>query len=266
VILWLAAVAAGAAVVVSRPRTARRRLTASQNVAARPAGSAPQRVLLIGTAIGSAIAAAHAPIPLALAGAAAPVVVTRIRAAKAASAERTLREAAVVELTFALASELRAGRTTREALSAVVDTAGSLRPVVSAAMASLAIGGSAADELEAGAALPGADRLRSVAAAWRVTESAGGRVALVLERLGESMDRDNAVRREMEAALAAPRATMALLASLPVVGLGLGQAIGAHPLELLLHRPLGWALLVAAGVLDGLGVVVTQRIASWALR
>jgi tight adherence protein B len=127
------------------------------------------------------------------------------------------------------------------------------------------MGGSAAVELDIASRLPGADRLRAVAAAWRVTESAGGRVALVLERLGEAMDRDDQVRREMAAALAAPRATMTLLAGLPVVGLVLGQAIGAHPFHLLLYRPLGWALLIGAAVLDALGVLVTQRISRWAL-
>jgi tight adherence protein B len=59
---------------------------------------------------------------------------------------------------------------------------------------------------------------------------------------------------------------MMLLATLPALGLALGQGIGAHPLQLLLHRPLGWALLAAAAVLDLLGVVVTQSIARRALR
>jgi Flp pilus assembly protein TadB len=45
----------------------------------------------------------------------------------------------------------------------------------------------------------------------------------------------------------------------------LGQAIGAHPVHLLLYRPLGWALLIGAAVLDALGVLVTQRISRWAL-
>jgi tight adherence protein B len=89
---------------------------------------------------------------------------------------------------------------------------------------------------------------------------------LVLERLGEAMDRDDELRREMEAALAAPKATMTLLAGLPLLGLGLGQAIGAHPLHLLLYRPIGWALLAGAGVLDAIGVAVSRQITKVALR
>lgn len=108
--------------------------------------------------------------------------------------------------------------------------------------------------------------MRSVAAAWQVTESAGGRVALVLERLGEAMDRDDQVQRELAAALAAPKATTMLLAGLPLLGLGMGQAVGAHPFHLLFYNPLGWGLLTGAALLDAAGVVVSRRISQWALR
>jgi tight adherence protein B len=138
--------------------------------------------------------------------------------------------------------------------------------VLFAAAETVAVGGSAASELDAAGRLPGAERLVSVAAAWRVTETAGGRVALVLERLGEAMDRDDELQREMAAALAAPKATVVLLAGLPVFGLFLGQAMGANVLHLLLYRPLGWALLLGAVVLDVLGIVATRRISRWALQ
>jgi tight adherence protein B len=59
---------------------------------------------------------------------------------------------------------------------------------------------------------------------------------------------------------------MALLAALPLLGLALGQSVGARPLDLLLHRPLGWGLLAAAATLDAVGVVVTRAIAVRALR
>jgi tight adherence protein B len=80
------------------------------------------------------------------------------------------------------------------------------------------------------------------------------------------MDREDTLRREMEAAMAAPQATMNLLAGLPIVGLGFGQAIGAHPVHLLLYRPIGWALLAGAAVLDGVGIVVSRKLAKWALK
>jgi tight adherence protein B len=269
VTLWLAAVLAAGAVFVSRPRTARQRLAdcrgPTAQVRVRPDSSRPQ-ALLIGGAIGSGLTAMHLPIALAALGGLAPVGVSVLRRVSDEGRRRTAAEGAVVEATFALAAELRAGRTTTEALLAASAAAGPLRPVLVAAATSIEVGGSAAAELEAGADLPGAGRLRAVAATWRVTESAGGRVALVLERLGEAMDREDALRREMQAALAAPQATMVMLAALPLVGLALGQAIGAHPLHLLLYQPLGWALLSGAVVLDGIGIVVSRQLAKWALR
>jgi tight adherence protein B len=129
------------------------------------------------------------------------------------------------------------------------------------------VGADPAEELRrAASAVPGAERLGPVAAAWAVAESAGGRVAVVLERLCESMDSDDGLRLELDAAMAGPRATMAVLAGLPALGLVLGQAMGAHPLALLLHRPLGWGLLAGAAGLDALGLLVTRAIASRALR
>jgi tight adherence protein B len=195
-----------------------------------------------------------------------PVTVVMVRRSRAARRLRVAREADVIELTFALAAELRAGRTAKEALGAAAGTLGPLAPVLVAAAGALDVGGSAATELDVAACLPGAERLRSVAAAWRVTEEAGGRVALVLERMGEAMDRDDEIRRELDAALAAPRATMMLLAGLPALGLGLGEAIGADPVHLLVYRPVGWALLTGALVLDGLGILVSRRITKWALQ
>jgi tight adherence protein B len=169
-------------------------------------------------------------------------------------------------VTFALAGELRAGRTPAQALAAVAGLAGPLRPALEAAHLAVALGADAAEELARAATVPGAERLRYVAAAWAVADTAGGRVATMLERLCESMDSDDELRRELDAAMAGPRATMGLLASLPLLGLALGESVGAHPLHLLLHRPLGWGLLVGAATLDGIGVLITRAIARVAMR
>jgi tight adherence protein B len=267
--VWLAAVLIATAVLVSRPRQASGRLAGFTS----PPESAPtaavrldRSALLVAVMLGSGLVALHLPIGFAAAAGVVPPAVSWVRARRRARQDRDAREAAVVEVTFALAAELRAGRTTKEALSAAAATAGPLAPVLSAAAASVDVGGSAAAELEAGSELPGAARLRIVAATWQVTEAAGGRVALVLERLGEAMDREDALRREMQAALAAPQATMTLLAGLPVVGLGFGQLIGAHPVHLLLYRPIGWALLAGAAALDSIGILISRRLAKWALK
>lgn len=267
--LWVVGALVAVLVVLSAPRPAARRLEGWRPAVsgAKPTGSAlGGREVLLAIVLATAFAAAHLPLVLAVASGLVPVGAAKLRLHRQRERERAAREAAVADLTFALAGELRAGRTPSEALRASAASAGPLSDVLLLAAQSVAVGGSASAELAAAASLPGAERLRSVAAAWRVAESAGGRVAIVLDRLGEAMDRDDQVRRELAAALAAPKATTMLLAGLPVVGLAMGQAIGAHPFHLLFYKPLGWGLLIAAAVLDVAGVVVSRRISQWALR
>jgi tight adherence protein B len=176
------------------------------------------------------------------------------------------RQAEAIEVVFALAGELRAGRPPGRALALVADTTPLLRaPLVEAAVA-VEAGASPSAELRRIGALPGCDGLQGVAAAWAVTESAGGAVAEVLDRLGDVLEADRQARSALDAALAAPRATMALLAGLPVLGIVLGQSLGARPLDLLVHRPLGWALLAAGTTLDLLGVAWTRVLVRRALR
>jgi tight adherence protein B len=178
----------------------------------------------------------------------------------------TRREAEVVEVVFALAGELRAGRPPGRALALVAASSALLRPVLADAGAGVEAGARPGDELARVAALPGCGGLGAVAAAWTVTESAGGAVADVLDRLAEVLEAERQAHDALDAALAGPRATMMLLAGLPVLGLVLGQSLGAHPVGLLLHRPLGWALLAVGALLDAVGVAWTRLLVRRALR
>jgi tight adherence protein B len=264
-VVLLAGVSAAAAVVVSG-RAGRgerlRRLT--------PTGSLPPTVGrgsagLLAAALGLAVLAG-VPAPAAAAAVVASWLLVRLRRKQQASRAQAARAAATIEVTFGLADELRAGRTPDQALAAVASVAGPLQDTLCAAAAAAAVGADPTAELARTAGLAGAERLGSVAAAWSVAGAAGGRVAVVLERLGRAMDDDAELRRELDAAMAGPRATMILLALLPLLGLGLGEGIGAHPVTLLVHRPVGWALVTAAVGLDLLGVWVTRAIARTALR
>lgn len=175
-------------------------------------------------------------------------------------------QAEVIEIVFALASELRAGRPPGRALALVAETAPHLRAPLLEASVAVDAGASPSDELHRISARPGCNGLSGVAAAWAVTESAGGAVAEVLDRLGDVLEADRRSRAALDAALAAPRATMALLAGLPVLGVVLGQSLGARPLHLLLHQPLGWALLASGVMLDLLGITWTRLLVRRALR
>jgi tight adherence protein B len=178
----------------------------------------------------------------------------------------TQRESEVLEVVFALAAELRAGRPPGRALALVASSAESLRPLLTAAAAAVDAGARPGEELARIGSLPGCAGLRPVAAAWTVTESAGGAVADVLDRLGEVLEAERQARDALAAALAGPRATMVLLAGLPVLGLVLGESLGADPVGLLVRRPLGWALLAVGGLLDGAGVLWTRLLVRRALR
>jgi tight adherence protein B len=265
---WLAALSIAAAIALSGRRRPGARLADwrrepdNRDLVARVQGVG----WLLAAVAGSALVAARVPVLLLVVVGVAGLLGWRLRIQWSASRARERCSMATVEVTFALAGELRAGRTPAQALAAVAGVAGPLRPALEAAQAAVAVGADAAGELARAADLPGAERLRYVGAAWAVAESAGGRVAVVLERLSEAMDSDDELRQELDAAMAGPRATMVLLSGLPVLGLALGQAVGAHPLRLLLHRPIGWGLLAAAAALDGLGVMVTRAIARSALR
>jgi tight adherence protein B len=176
------------------------------------------------------------------------------------------REAEAIEVVFALAAELRAGRPPGRALALVADTAPLLQALLVEAAGAVEAGASPADELRRVAAAPGCAGLLGVSAAWAVTESVGGAVAEVLDRLGEVLEADRQSRAALDAALAAPRATMTLLAGLPLLGIVLGQSLGAQPLHLLLRRPIGWALLATGITLDLVGVAWTRLLVNRALR
>jgi tight adherence protein B len=227
----------------------------------------PRRnVVLVSGLAGTAVVAGRIPVGVPAALLVGAVIGRRVRISRRAVVARDAAARAVIEVTVGLAAELRSGRTPAQALAAVVPWSGPLRPALSVAAGTAATGGSVADGLILAAGVPGAEPLRQVAAVWRATESVGGRLAAVLDRLADSLDAELSVQLELDSALAGPRATVVLLAGLPLMGLALGQAVGADPLHLLLHRPLGWGLLTGAGLLDGAGLVVMSMITRWATR
>lgn len=230
---------------------------------------------VLALAVGSLVVALHLGpvlVLVAVAGAGGVIVVRR-RAAR--SRVVAGRRRAVVELTYAIAADLRAGRSVAEALRAAAEAdlarAGpapdpELRAAMQRAGAAAARGESGADVIRDAAALEGAERLRQLAGALQIADSTGARVATVLDGLGAAMDHDEELRQELDAALAGPRASMVMLAVLPVFGLVLGQGMGADPAGLLVHRPVGWGLLGGGVILDAAGVGLVRLITRSVLR
>jgi tight adherence protein B len=129
----------------------------------------------------------------------------------------------------------------------------------------LAAGGTPAD-LATDGGVGHAQAWRALAAAWRLSEQTGAPLADVLDRLAIGLRQEAEVEAEVEAALAAPRVTARLLAGLPVVGVALGELIGAHPLAVLVGTPMGRVCGVGGVVLAGVGQLWTRALVARVVR
>lgn len=94
-----------------------------------------------------------------------------------------------------------------------------------------------------------------LAACFDIAEASGCPLADVLTRFAAQLEVEDDADAARQTALAGPKATVSLLTWLPVLGLGLGTALGVDPLAVLLGTPLGLAALAA-----GTGLTVAGRI------
>lgn len=196
---------------------------------------------------------------LGAAAALAVLAATRTAAARATRRRAARRRAAAIDLLTALAAELRGGAEPRAALAAA---AGHDHPAVEAAARS--------PSADLPSVLAAADHdaglLVDLAAAWRLVEVTGARLAGPAARLAESARSDEAVRREIAAQLAGPRATALLLAMLPAGGVLLGTGLGADPVGFLVRTAPGRLCLLVGTGLVAAGVAWTESIVSRAER
>jgi tight adherence protein B len=220
-------------------------------------GSMAAATVLI--AAGALTVALQSPV-LALGGLVAAVAVVRYHRHRTRRQLVAARRGAVLELCAGLAGELRAGRMPRDALIRAASGAGHVGALCPAAVAAARSGGDVPAALVS-AATEGAGALRWLAACWQVAEEQGAGMAAAAERLAEHGRADEALRQEVSAQLAGPRATAALLAVLPGVGVLMGTGLGAAPLDVLLRTPWGLGCLGVGGVLAYAGVAWTERIA-----
>lgn len=260
---------AAAALLVGLPSAARLRLAALST----GAGRSPVRPALARVPAATAAAVVLAAAALALEGpvaacvaAAAAVAAVRWRAAQLRARAGATERAAAVQACTVLAGELSVGRTAAEALAAAAQVAiGPSREALRAAAAAAGLGGDVAGALAAGASGSAVSHvLRALAACWTVCAASGSGLAASVQRLEDGLRSDQAQRRTVEAELAGPRATAALLAVLPLVGLAMAGGLGADPLHVLLHTPAGVVCLALGLGLDAVGVWWTARLVALA--
>ncbi|MGW5478470.1 type II secretion system F family protein [Streptomyces sp. NPDC004008] len=210
-------------------------------------------------AVGALVGVLGASVLPLLLGAVGVPVLRRVRLAREARRVRDGRGEAVIALCASLAGEVRAGCQPGEALLRAARDSGGLGEAHAAVLAAARFGGDVPGALAVAARQPGADGLSGLAACWRVAVDRGAGLAAGLDRLEAALRAERNQRADLHAQLAGARSTVVLLAGLPVLGLLLGTALGAHPLHVLLHTGAGLACLVTGGVLEGAGMW-------WALR
>ena len=181
-----------------------------------------------------------------------------VRAARLAS--RTADELA--DAVGRIVDELRAGSHPATALAGVRSDGTQAGELLTPAAVAAQLGDGVAPALrQAGATRPlvAAD-LDRLAGAWELSQRHGIPLADLLA--GAQADIRWRVRfgNTVRAQLAGPRATATVLTAMPLLGLGLGQLIGADPVAVLRGSVLGQALLVLGVVLASSGRAWTEQI------
>ena len=101
---------------------------------------------------------------------------------------------------------------------------------------------------------------RGVAACWEVAHGSGTGLAASLTVLADAARDTERVRNELRAGVAEPRATAIVLATLPLLGVALGTALGAAPVPWLLGSAPGRVVLAAGLGLEAVGAWWSWRI------
>lgn len=215
--------------------------------------------------VGAAVALPlRSPVPL-VAGMVAVPLLRRWLRRRARARAAALRRSGVIDLCTGLAAELRAGRPPGLAL---VEAVGErpwledeeMRDAAGGVIAAARFGGDVPAALRQAAGVPGAGGLAGVAACWQVAMDSGAGLAGGLDRVVLALRAEEDQREEVGAQLAGPRTTAVLLAALPAFGVVLGTALGAEPLRVLLHTPVGLGCLLLGVALECVGLFWTARI------
>lgn len=172
-----------------------------------------------------------------------------------------------------LVTELRAGAHPGDAVRAAADAhAGGLPGTLPDAARALAVvaaaarfGGDVPAALRSTGPAPLRSWLARIADAWSLADRYGIPLADLLDAVRSDTEHRVRFAAEVQARLAGPRATAAVLAGLPLLGLALGQVMGAAPLRVLGETLIGQVLLVIGTTLACAGVLWSARLVSGAV-
>lgn len=253
-----------AAAVLAAPGTDARRRLDGHTVVLRATRRRPNRVLcaVVVASAGAFLVGAGAAVAVVVAAA---TILFRLRRRQRATRLDTDRRMLLSGLDMVIA-ELQVGAHPADACdTAASETTGPTADSLRVAAARARLGGSASDGLlgaarEFDSAGIGESLVR-VADAWSVSDRHGLALAELLSAARSDLAARMRIRTRTNAGLAGARATATVLAALPVLGVALGQLMGASPLTTLLGDGLGAVLLVLGTVLVCAGLLWTDRIA-----
>jgi tight adherence protein B len=162
----------------------------------------------------------------------------------------------------ALAADLRSGRALDAATGAAVT-----------ACADGECGPALARALRAPSALPSGtsepllrEALGRISAAVLLSGRTGCSLAAVAGAVEDDLRARHRHRLELRSGTAAPRASAALLAALPLLGLAMGNGVGADPWGVLTGTGVGQVLLVGGFALEAAGLAWSGRLVARATR
>ncbi|MHC9295631.1 type II secretion system F family protein [Mycobacterium sp. LTG2003] len=220
-------------------------------------------VVVVGVGLALAV-----PVSVALAGGAVAGTVTVRRRHSAARLRREHESAALQAALDVLVGELRIGAHPVNAFStAAGEVSGPVGDGMRAVAARARLGADVAaglDDVAAQSRLP--MHWKRLAACWRLAQAHGLSIATLMCTAQQDIIERERFSTRVRAAMAGPRTTAAVLAGLPVVGVGLGQLIGADPIGFLLAPGVGGWLLVIGVLLACAGLLWSDRITAGALK
>jgi tight adherence protein B len=209
----------------------------------------------LAAAVAAALAAAVSTPLVAVLAAGGAASATRAWAARRRSARDDARLLAVTELLAALTAELRSGRPLEGATLAAARAGGDQelgRALVGAVRGAAGVAPALVGPVE--------EALARLSAAVRLSARTGASLSGVVAAVEDDLRVRYRHRLELRSAVAAPRASAALLAGLPVLGLAMGSGVGADPWHVLTATGPGQVLLVAGVGLEAAGMAWSRRL------
>jgi tight adherence protein B len=142
------------------------------------------------------------------------------------------------------------------------ETAAAMRAVGAAAR----LGGDVTVVLDTARSPALATALGRMATAWQLAQRHGLPLADVLDAVRRDLEQRARFTRQVIARMTGPKSSALVLSLLPLLGIALGEAMGAGPLLLLTGTGLGQVLLVMGVTLLCAGVVWSSRITNRVVR